>query len=111
MKALGFLPEFKRQSVPRLLQIMAHHRDDRVRLESASSLARLNVEEGWSRIGFVATSAKERVELRMESALILAEFQRDEALQNPWRFGPQPVKPARASCGRCGNGLISDGHP
>lgn len=80
VKALGFLPEFIEQSVPRLLHIMENHVDHRIRLEAASSLARLNIEEGWTRIGEIGASEQHPIELRMEAALILAEFQRDEAL-------------------------------
>jgi hypothetical protein len=93
VKALGFLPEFMTQSVPRLLHIMESHRDHRVRLESASSLARLNVEEGWTRIGEIGASEQQAVELRMEAVLILAEFQRDEALSILGDLARNPSNP------------------
>lgn len=80
VKALGFLPEFSGQSRSRLLHIMNNHPDHYIRLEAASSLARLKISPGLEHIAQVATSTSE-IELRMEAALILAEHETDEALK------------------------------
>ncbi len=80
VKALGFLPESAQRSVPALRHIMKDHADSFIGLEAAASLARLDESVGWNRIAQVATR-EGSIELRMEVALILAEFQGDEALR------------------------------
>jgi len=92
VKALGFLPESRAQSVPRLLHIMNEHTDLLVRLEAASSLARLGIGAGWDRIRDVATTDGP-IEVRMESALILGECERAEAVDVLSELARNPSNP------------------
>ncbi len=74
VKALGFLPELAAKSKNPLVRVMESSQDGRVRLEAAASLARLGCEDGWNSIAEIAASTNLPSELRMESALILAEL-------------------------------------
>ena len=76
-KALGFLPDFTDRSIPALNSMATSHDDPLLRLEAATALARLEVEEGWMAI-FAATTADNNIQVRMESALILSEFDERE---------------------------------
>lgn len=75
VKAIGYLPELRDDCEGRLVSIMETHEDDFVKLEAAATLARLDVDEGWLKIVDVARSPNVPVEMRMETALILAEQQ------------------------------------
>jgi hypothetical protein len=93
VKALGFLPESAHQSVRSLSHIMAEHDDMFMQIEAATSLARLGETSGWDRIAHVATS-EGPIELRMEVALILAEFPEDEALSLLDKLARNPSNPS-----------------
>lgn len=81
VKALGFLPAQKTQSVGPLTRNMASHDDGRVKLEAAASLARLGVGEGWVYLRSIARNPDAEPEYRMETALILAELPDQDAMQ------------------------------
>ena len=74
VKALGFLPHLTAKSKKPLIRVMESSEDGRIWLEAAASLARLNCEEGWRSIATIATNMDMRSDLRMESALVLAEL-------------------------------------
>jgi HEAT repeat protein len=78
-KALGHLPELRASSVLALKRIAASNDDYRIRLEAAASLARLNDPNGLNYIKD-ATARSNQKEIRMEAALILGEFEGEDAL-------------------------------
>lgn len=79
VKALGFLPEFAKKSVPRLLEITQSHADDFIRLEAAAALVRLNEKAGYGTVQAFAADATKPKDLRMEIALVLSEIKSDES--------------------------------
>jgi hypothetical protein len=79
VKALGYLPEFAKQSIPRLIELTETHADEFIRLEAAGALIRLNEPKGYVTVKAIAGDRAKPKDLRMEVALILSEIKADES--------------------------------
>ncbi|MDQ3330607.1 MAG: HEAT repeat domain-containing protein [Planctomycetota bacterium] len=81
VKALGFLPELQKKSIPHLSQISANHSDRLVRLEAAAALARLGEDDGWAGLVAALAMSDSESELRMEACLTLGELPSPRAIE------------------------------
>lgn len=81
VKALGFLPELRQQSVCLLKESRANHADRLVRLEAVAALARLSDADGWAGLGAVLSTPDSETDLRMEACLILGELSSPRAVE------------------------------
>lgn len=81
VKALGYMPELAKQSIPLLLTIAESHADEFIRLEAAGALMRLNEAKGYLTVKAIAGDRAKPKDLRMEVALILSEIKAGDSME------------------------------